>query len=193
MPVRRRLEDFRAEDLAPAKPIQPNWLGHTGFILGVDQTIANTGWCLLGYDEMTRAPYVGATGMVKTEPEVGRPAMEDTMARALGIHHSYCSLIAEYDIIQVVHEMPIIHARRTESSLMAATSLRIACAYMNVPVTMVSATRTKKLITGKQNASKQEVKAAVKSWLPDVVNFKPNNEHTNDAAALALVYARTNW
>lgn len=183
----KALSDFRAE-----APVLPTF--REGWVLGVDQTIASTGWAFVQFykdDEKKHRVHVIETGMVKTEPTALK-GYYDTFARLDTIFDAYRELVTRFYEYDIAHEMPAVFGNRTDSSIIAATALRCAARSSGLTYTMYGAQRVKKIVTGKANASKAEVKSGVKSLAPNVVNCKPANEHTYDAVAIAITHMRTN-
>lgn len=169
---RRALPTFRAREWA----------------LGFDQSLASTGWALICTDE-DGIPIVMQTGMIKTDPSHLK-GFADTFFRLEYIEDEMERVINTFTPPVVVHEMPALWGKRTDSSLVTCVTLRSVARRLKVPTVMIHNNSMKRVVVGKPDASKAEVKAAVKKFAPTVVNCKPNNEHTNDAIALALTHLR---
>jgi Holliday junction resolvasome RuvABC endonuclease subunit len=158
------------------------------WVLGFDQSLASTGWALICTDD-EGIPIVMTTGMILTSP-THLKSFADTFLRLEYIEDQMGEVIKKFNPPVVVHEMPALWGKRTDSSLVTCVTLRSVARRLGVPTVMIHNNSMKRVVVGKPNATKAEVKAAVKSFAPTVVNCKPNNEHTNDAIALALTHLR---
>jgi Holliday junction resolvasome RuvABC endonuclease subunit len=178
----KNLSDFRKEviDLAPVSKLK---FSGEQWVLAIDQSMASTGWVLLASND-DGEPIVIGTGMIVTNP-TGKGSFEDTYGRMLQIEDGFMALTG-LNPSRIVHEMPAVYGKRTEASLLASVVLRLTARRRDIPISMVAAQKMKRIIAGKPNASKDEVRAAVKSLLPDIVRHKPLNEHVYDAAAIGL-------
>jgi crossover junction endodeoxyribonuclease RuvC len=187
MPAKKQLSDFAAK-----APVLPTF--REGWVLGVDQTITNTGWAIVQFwkdhEQIWRIEVI-QTGMIKTEP-TGLKGYYDTYARLDLIWDAYQALLDAHKYCELAHEMPAVFGKRTDSSMLAANTLRNVARLQHRPIHMYGAQNIKKAVTGNGNASKADVKSAVKSLAPTVVNCKPANEHTYDAVAIAIRHMRTN-
>jgi Holliday junction resolvasome RuvABC endonuclease subunit len=180
------LAQFR-EEPKPLRNIEEEYR-YEGWILAVDQSIANSGWAYVWSDRDTFR--VEAGGNLKTDPiDKGH---EDTLQRAVECFRQYMRLLGEYRPDVIVHELPPVgnHMARPESSLVSATALRTAAHAREIPIKMVGAQHAKKVITGNGNAKKYDVKTCLLHLVPDLALLKPLNEAIIDAVALAWVAAR---
>jgi len=167
----------------PATVEQPAVKRRIGSILAFDQAVAATGWaCLVATeDEVT----IRGLGTFKTVPITG--GHEDTLLRAVQLHADFERLIDGLGPDIVAHETPPVGARmsRPESSLVAATALRIAAAHAHIDVVMIGAQRAKKRLTGNGNATKPQVREALLSLLPSLSGHRLN-ENVVDATAIGM-------
>ena len=166
----------------------PSWpLDAPMRVLSFDQSLSNTGWCLLV--EREGRPWVETTGMIKTE---GDKSMPSKLARGLEMHNSMVEVI---DLMQpdfITYETPVggPAMMSADSSLLAAQALVIAAAAFEVPTQTVASGRLKRHLTGSGKATKKEVKEAVLARMPDLVErkVKPLNEHIFDAIGVGLTF-----
>lgn len=181
------LQQFRLEPPVEPKAKPPRTNGFEGTILAIDQAVAESPWAVI------RCPgfQVTAQGSVKTESRfVGH---EGTLDRAATLYRFFIETIEVFEPDVVVHEMPPVAAymSRPESSLVAATALRLAVAHLESQgwekdtVRMVASQHAKKVVTGNGNAKKKEVKEALIRRYPDLAKLKPFNQGIADALALA--------
>lgn len=167
-------------------PVQPRWRGN---LLAVDQTLNSSGWVILR--SSADGVRIGAGGTLRAWTE--KTGHEGTLQQGEILFDLFCDTIAAYEPNFIVHEFPPISRpglkmSRPESSLVAADSLRCAARAKGVPaLPMVGAQQAKLRFTGKPNAEKSEVKAALETLYPELTERSPMNEHIRDAIALGLV------
>lgn len=164
------------------KPLTPCW---PGTVLAVDQTLGASGW---GYIEPDGT--VAATGTVRGHTDLTGHA--GTLEKGTVQFVQFLDLLDAYLPSLVVHETPPVSKpgnkmMRPESSLVAANALRNAAVYLGVPVTMVGSQKAKHRFTGKRDADKKEVRAALEALDPTLVGRKPMNEHIADGIAIGWV------
>lgn len=190
--TRKSLGEFRKDAVIPEQR-SPSLLpifAPEMWVLSFDQSLASTGWSIVSTDEKG-FPWVEKTGMIITSP-TEKAGYEDTFARIAVIEDAMMEVIRDYQYRIVVHEMPATFGKRTDASFSAALTLRSVCRRLDVPCEGYYAQKVKKRVANKPNATKAEVKAAVKSLVPNSVKVKPANEHTFDSIAVALTHLRTN-
>lgn len=168
-------------------PEPPKQFVFSGRLLMVDQAIAKAGWVIIDFkaDQFKEQ----ARGMWKApEPIKGHKA---TLEMATQFYHYFIQKVFFYCPDQVVHEMPPVGSAmiRPESSLVAATALRLAAAKFAIPVEMIGAQKAKKRWTGYANAQKSEVREAILMAYPEFAQQKPWNQDVCDAVALGLTWA----
>jgi Holliday junction resolvasome RuvABC endonuclease subunit len=178
----KKLSDFRKEEIELAPVVKHRF--QDNFVLAFDQSMASTGWVYLDSDDEGNAHVLG-TGMIITTP-TGLGSFEDTYSRMIEIEGEMQHVINALRPSRIVHEMPAVFGKRTEASLLASVVLRLVAHRSDYDISMIGAQRMKKIIAGKPNASKDEVKSAVKSIIPGIVKCKPLNEHIYDATAIGL-------
>lgn len=153
-------------------------------ILAFDQSLANTGFALVFGKKVI------LTGNLKSKESLS--GHEASLDRAVILYDEVHSLLERHKPDLVVYETPPVGGGRMirpESSLMAATVLRVASAKLSLPTKMVGAQTAKKRLVGNGNAKKPEVREAIKKLDPNVMLIKPMNEGIFDAIALAWVAA----
>ena len=154
-------------------------------MLTVDQSLGAAGWAYIEPDCT-----VVDTGTVKGVTDLTGHA--GTLDKGTQQYAAFVGLIGVYKPGLVVHEMPPISnpkakMARPESSLVSANALRNAASHYGVPVTMVGSQKAKHRFTGKRDADKKEVRAALESLDPGLATRKPMNEHIADGIALGWV------
>lgn len=159
-------------------------------ILAFDQSMAKTGWALMSSEH----PYVLMAGTLSTTAvETG---YEGDFQRVVELHLDMTKIIrGNYhshgfdNPTLVAHETPpvgnVIGGGR--SSIMSACALRVAAAEAWLPTHMVGAQRAKARLTGKRDATKQEVGVAILEMWPHLSIMKPWNEAVRDAIAVGVV------
>lgn len=170
------------------EPIEPASIGR---ILGVDQSIAHSGWAVVEFRPLGII-VLTETGVFDTTPiSTGH---EDTLRRGDSLFRYFAKLIDRTRPHLVVHEYPpmgggrgVSKHMRPDASLVSAMALRAAASNLMEPVRIIPAQTMKKRLTGNGNADKPMVKAAIEEHFPFVCDRKPNNEHTRDAFGLAIV------
>ena len=162
--------------------------------LGVDQSLASTGWALLDYEDGKGV--IEEIGMILTDPDIDIKGFEGTFQRATELFRQLRRVQARTLPSVTVHEMPVVPSARMpsknrEAGPSACMAVRIASEVMGIPVEMLNAQKVKKELTGGAKAQKKEVRAALEaeSALTWEKSVGPMNEHTTDAVALAWVYA----
>lgn len=168
---------------------------YKGWVLSFDQAIAHTGWVKMRGDE--RGYIVQATGHIKTE--VGdRQGFSDTFRRVDEMEAEIAGVIDKWLGSGVlVYEMPAVFGKRTDSSLQAATVVRVLAKRAGVAMPMmVNGQQVKTRITGNPKADKAAIRAGVHRLVPGLgtMNLKPLNEHVYDAMAQAItVICEEDW
>lgn len=194
----------RARAKEPWRPLTPDRL-RTGVVLAFDQTIRNTGWCMVTRDAVSAV--VVASGTCRTRP-AGLKGWAETLAGAEAVCDKIAGVLDAYrwyDGVEVVHEAPPTgggRLARPESTLLAALGVRRAAAAVGLPVTMLANQSAKRLLVdcvdGRVEPGPGQVKIgdvtkamvaeALRglTWLYD--RERLGNEHERDAGALALLH-----
>lgn len=178
----------KPEDPVARGLIAMDTVDFVGDILAFDQSIAASGWAHLHGQGGVLT--IREVGMLPTE--VSHKGHEGTLQRGATLHRLATPLILRIRPHCIAHELPPVGGRmmRPESSLVAATAIRIAAAEYGVSVKMYGAQPVKKLLTGNGNADKKEVRAALDRLFPILVEMKPRNDNTYDAVGLAYKAAK---
>lgn len=166
-----------------APPLAPRFRGRIGCF---DQTLSKTGSGLL---VVGNSIVPMATGMHLGD-DGGEKGHEGSLRRAADLFDQFSRLLAYLKVDLVAHEMPPIATKvrgAGESSLCAAVALRCAAKSLGIPVHMVGSQRAKKRVTGNAKAEKKDVKLAIESLLPEIINLKPWNQDVSDAIAVGIV------
>lgn len=190
----RGLERFReavtGEKADPGASWQPPKVV-PGRILGIDQSLSQTGWAMLVDGAVVD------TGMIKTEQIEDKKGIEENYSRATGLFVDLVDLIFHHEPEVVVHELPAIGMKmmRTDASLIAGMAVRCAVqVHQKSQVLMLGAQRVKKRMTGNANADKSEVRDAILRMMPNLKEEchdrkSPLNNNVYDAIGLAIVAA----
>lgn len=190
------LDQFRVD--APVSPVseprpegpgpdETDWPDLT--VIAFDQALANTGWVQVQF-KRGHLPIVIEVGMLGTEaPDLKGHAAN--LTRSLDLYHQFGWVLDRRVCDLVVHETPPVgsHMSRPESSLLAADGLWHTADRLGLTVKMVANQRAKKILAGNAKVDKRGLRLAVLQHLPDLERRRPANEHTYDAAALALTAA----
>lgn len=167
------------------KEWEPPTLG-MGVVLAFDQTLTNTGWAVV---QVTATQVlVPHRGTLKASTAL--KGHEETMDKA---HLMRCAIaqivnLHTYMGMSVVCERPSVGGYRTESSLIAATSVWDACVeVIEEPPVMVSNVHMKAVLC---EPGKRETKAHITEALDRHLDTRGRdwNEHMRDAVALGLTY-----
>ena len=164
--------------------------GGNGTIVAFDQSLANTGYIVA---EVTKNQLsVVASGVIGTVNSGGRKSWTDTLYRARELIKPIRAVIAEYQPVMILHEMPPISNSRSmhrpDSSILSALAIWVAAG--DLPIRMVDARTVKRHLTGRAGATKKEVRTALESRLGAVLDDKHlrKNEHTFDALGILYTY-----
>lgn len=177
------LADFeRFRDDPKPKPLVQVLAHLAGPVLAFDQSLAHTGWAIVDAQGV-----VAVTGMLTT-PSAGGPIgnVERAVEIAAQVEDLLAERASEYQAIVMETPPAGYGMKRPESSLLAAAAIHTAADRRGLMVEYVGAQRAKRVMTGKPNASKAEMKAAVCART-NLADCKPCNEHVSDAVGLALV------
>lgn len=185
-------EDLELQIELAMSQISVALLGGDFKILSFDQAIANTGYAIVVPDE-AEGIRIDTMGLFQTTQLPGHQ-WEDTLQRSAQLFHFLVDLIREHRPTLILHETPPIGngpgMHRTDSSIVAATVIRCAAAFTEVPTDMISNNRVKAHLTGNRNAKKKEVRDALKKRFETQLKtpgFRLN-EHTYDALGIAITY-----
>ena len=182
----------------PKQVNPPDWdsfVWPSEVILGIDQSLANTGWALIQFAP-GRRPHVLAYGTIVTKPIEGLTGFTDSLARgeslASEISILLSGLLTVSKIDRVVHEMPAMMGNaisvKAEGPPIAALAVRLAIRFHQntsirmLPVVMMQNQRMKTWVTGDRKATKDMVRAGV--WR--AIDPFRTNEHVADAMGLVL-------
>jgi len=174
-------------DETPPKSFR--WTGN-GVIVAFDQSLANSGYVVAEVAQKRLS--VMASGTIHTVTTGGRKSWTDTLYRARELIEPMGAVLAEYQPVLIIHEMPPIgnsrSMRRPDSSILSSLALWVAAG--ETPIRMVDARAAKKYLTGKPGATKKEVRTALEKRLGDVFQAPDlrKNEHTYDALALLITF-----
>lgn len=184
------LRQFREEgDDAPPRPLSTLLPDPDApqRILGVDQSLAGTGWAFVVCGE---AFEVRQTGMIKTPPGDG---FESSFQRGVNLYERLCRVVYQYRPALVVHEMPAVRkgrrSKKEEAGPIAAMAVRIAAHETGVPLLMLSAQHVRGRLLGHSGADKHAVRAGIEQLCKGVSRSLLDyyNDDVFDAAALAVV------
>lgn len=150
--------------------------------LGVDQSLASSGWVLI------RDGVAKASGVIKTEPS-SYSGIADSLYRTQQLTEMFSGLLCAEGPAHIACEYPAVGGRRTDASLLAASALWTASRHLGfTEVTIVSAQRVRKVFGAtnkaslKEKVSEQVDHSACRFW----------NQHVTDAAGVALC-AKGGW
>ncbi len=177
---------------APWRPLSVDSLA-LGTVLGWDQSIRNTAWCLLARD--ATGCQVVDTGMCRTRAEKGAITWPDRLADQTSVfvqaREVLRRLVALYPDLKVAHEAPPRGGgmvRDPSSSILAAAAVWNACEAVGIQPTLMTPQAGKLLLTGERGAEKKRVAEVVRdlNWLPGRELL--TNYDKCDAAVVALKY-----
>ena len=162
-----------------------------GTIISFDQSLANTGYAVLDYDSVVGISIL-EMDVIHTISRYGNKSWEDTLDRCTQLLEKVTELFLKFSPAIILHEMPPVGRGmyRAESSVVTATVIRCVGALKGVSVSMVSAQRVKKYLTGDGNAKKQLVKKALGQRF-EIQLKTPGlkwNEATADSLGIAVTY-----
>lgn len=157
-----------------------------GRYLCFDQTINKTGFAMVGWKDAEFVDWEHGTLRVEADPMW--TGHLDTLYRARMMAKEVTHVVMTWARLSpiVVHELPAVHGYRTESSLLAAHAIQMACEEAGLHYTAVANQHMKKVITGNSGASKAEVKKAVLDLTGAGGTWNQDNA---DALALGCTFA----
>ncbi len=165
-----------------------------GYVLAFDQSLNNTGWCLLHHS--TTGMQAVSTGMIHP-PADDLTSFEATFTRGSHVEEGVSALVEQMiwsvrgaqPPLAIIFERPAITGHRIESALLSGYGVFKAT---DGTARMVSNVHAKKVIVGRAGTrenpvTKGHVKEAVERYVPPP---HPNrwNEHIRDACMLALTH-----
>jgi len=177
--TRFRADDTEAEAIERVELIRPHKPAR--YTLAFDQSLSDTGVVFL------IGSRIAHTENIRIEKKAEFQG-KDFLERAVELKDAVRVLVMDYRPDVVVIESPPMgrsgHLKSSESSLMAATAIRLAIS--DTPLMVVSAKRAKKRLTGNGNAKKPLVRKAVLDMLVRLGMDKPKpfNEAVADALAV---------
>lgn len=147
-------------------------------VLGIDPSLASTGWALLSVDH--HGPELLDNGTIKTSPKDTREG------RLSDIHLTVARILETHTVERIAYERGMLYGVKGGQAALAVAEARgailVAIAHRR-DVVQLSPGTLKRAVTGKGNASKAEVQEAVARILRlDAVL----GEDESDAAAAAL-------
>lgn len=157
-----------------------------GKVLAFDQSLANTGWAIVQY---TGTLSVVETGTI-SEQGIGNRFV-DSLPHTVVLYQQFRTVLRNTRDCEVVHEAPGIGMRNSDSSVMAATALRIAVEEEGRQVSwMPNRVSYYKTVTGNGKATKGDMKNVLADLFGHI-KPGPMNEHTRDAIGLGVAYLRS--
>ena len=177
-------------------------------VLGVDPGFASFGWSLV---RLSTVPEVLEAGVIRTKKESALRkvlASEDSVVRAREISREFGKIVALHNLsANPAKNIGAVCAEAMSWPRNAGAATKVAlawgviaawCQQYDLPLLQASPQQVKKALTGKRDASKEEVAAAVRD--PDnaigahhavVASKQPEgmHEHMYDSMAVALVCA----
>ena len=154
-------------------------------ILGIDPGLNVTGYGIIETQSRSKTENIKLLqgGFIKTQAK--RPIFE----RLNEIHKGVVEIVEEFKPDTLILEKLYSHYRHPITAILmghARGVICLVCAETKIPLVSYSATRIKKAITGKGNASKYQVKMMVTSFLK--LSNSPECTDISDALALAIAH-----
>lgn len=152
-------------------------------VVGIDPGLAATGYAVVRLDGAGRPPAVLEAGLVRTP---ARAALERRL------EHLYAALLDLFRLHRpacvVVEDLYASYAHPRTAILMghARGAVFLAAAHAGSAVRSFTASRVKKALTGRGDASKRQVLRMVQAVLG--LPTLPPSDHVGDALALAVCY-----
>lgn len=157
-----------------------------GSILVFDQTVNKTGWACFTVSDGVFTECAHGTLLI---PDDGfaLKGHADTLHRALQMQRLLTEMVLDHcshtDLI--VNELPAAFGHRTESSLLAAFAVHLACDEAGADFAMVANQHMKKVMVGLAGATKAHVKASVLAVTGATGSWNQDNA---DALALGITW-----
>jgi crossover junction endodeoxyribonuclease RuvC len=151
-------------------------------ILGVDPALTVTGYGVI--ETKGRQLFLLEAGIISTSPK------ENTPRRLEKIYCAVIKLISDIRPDVMVLEKLYAHYRHPTTAYLLGQArgvIVLACATKNIPLAEYAATRVKKAIVGKGQASKYQVQRMVANSLE--VQQLPRYTDVTDALALAIAHS----
>ena len=138
-------------------------------VLGIDPGFASIGWSVVRLDGQGEA--LVAVGVIRTEKSAAKRnvrASEDNLERAKEIAAELRALIDQYRV-QLICAETMSYPRNSAAAAKMAMCWGVLAALAHqygVPIAQATPQEVKKAVTGKKDASKEEVQEAVKRLYP---------------------------
>lgn len=148
------------------------------FVLGVDPGFASIGWSVLRVYQSDEIPV--AVGVIRTEKSSAKRkvrASEDNLERAKEIAAELRALIEQHQIKLICAETmsyPRNSAAAAKMAMCWGVLAALAGEY-DLPITQATPQEVKKAVTGKKDASKEEVQEGVKRLYPALAEAVTKN------------------
>lgn len=184
-----------------AKATKPEWVPPTrddladGHVIAIDQSLAHTGIVSVinhqGFFRVIQAESwkIDSDGAVGHEDSLRRAVLLSTVLREFFQEHRNPAWVIRHELPLPLNNPKI---NRPESSLVAATAVRVVAAELSIPIAEMMGAQTHKRITcGKANADKIEHHAAL-AYLASDLGIGGwelvTNEAKRDAASIAIAH-----
>lgn len=159
-----------------------------GGVLTFDQTLSKTGWAQV-WNDPDDGLYIRVADVLLVPAEVAT-GFEQTFLRAAEMGFLLDAVVEFWsDIpVDIVHEMPSVHGKRIESSLMAAREIRrVNVEHHCRDIHMINRQAAYATIVGDRHAPKRVMKAAVERLIPESRRtVRRWNQDVTDSVGLAL-------
>ena len=173
------------------------------FVLGIDPGFASIGWSVIRMDASGES--LVELGVIRTEKSTAKRnvrASEDNLERAKEIAQELRALIDKYRV-QLICAETMSYPRNSSAAAKMAMCWGVLAALAgqyNIPIAQATPQEVKKAVTGKKDASKEEVQEAVRALFtslqggeakhggPYVLRAVPRSlwEHPYDATAAVI-------
>lgn len=176
-------------------------------VLGLDVSMTATGWVVVKLDNGTDAPTLLAAGCIPTEKLEGGEDVSntvDSMRRAAKIHDALQHAVFSKQHYQGKIDLVVVEAMSWPRNAGAAIKMAMAWGAIaplvsSYPIIEVLPQALKLAVAGSKSATKAEVEAGVKKWLPAEgitlleasVSKRAQREHPWDALGAILASLRT--
>lgn len=141
------------------------------FVLGIDPGFASIGWAVLKLTATGEQPV--EMGVIRTEKSTAKRnvrASEDNLERAKEIATELRTLIDKYRV-QLICAETMSYPRNSSAAAKMAMCWGVLAALAgqyNIPIAQATPQEVKKAVTGKKDASKDEVQEAVRTLFPEL-------------------------
>jgi len=158
-------------------------------VLGIDPGLASCGWALIESEPEYKLISCGEIKTSLVKPTSSESSSLSERLKTIYNELERIVLIYKPDIVCLESQFYSKIAKNMVNTYLSVGVIYLLCGMLNLKIEEISAKSVKLAVTGYGNATKRQIKKMIKILLNNEKEI--NNEHINDAIAVALCFLNT--